>query len=84
MHSTMPTKRTCSSSDQIYQRIIQKMSMGFNKTYHEEHPLLPAHSPLYVTAFQAGTSESHQSGKTSEIAIYKCKNSKNFNIKKTN
>jgi hypothetical protein len=46
--------------------------------------LLPAHSPLYVTAFQAGTSESHQSGKTSEIAIYKCKNSKNFNIKKTN
>jgi hypothetical protein len=30
--------------------------------------LLPAHSPLYETAFQAGTSESHQSGTTSEIA----------------
>jgi hypothetical protein len=30
--------------------------------------LLPAHSPLYETAFQACTSESHQSGTTSEIA----------------
>jgi hypothetical protein len=30
--------------------------------------LLQAHSPLYETAFLAGTSESHQSGTTSEIA----------------
>jgi hypothetical protein len=31
-----------------------------------------------------GTSESHQWRTTIEIAIHKCKNSKNFNIKKTN
>jgi hypothetical protein len=31
-----------------------------------------------------GTSKSHQWGTTTEIAIHKWKNSKNFNIKKTN
>jgi hypothetical protein len=51
----------------------KELSLLFNNTYHEDHPSLQAHSPLYGAAFQAGTSARSQSEKSHEkLLIYAC------------